>query len=98
MKGGAPNEAFEEQLGTEITRRMWFMETRVRKGFQEIILIKKKKKAFLSYLVYLLYHHVEILKSCPCSYQPLWGSNQRLPKEEKLISDKVKMLHLLKSN
>lgn len=44
MKGGAPNEAFEEQLGTEITRRMWFMETRVRKGFQEIILIKKKKK------------------------------------------------------
>lgn len=45
MKGGAPNEAFEEQLGTEITRRMWFMETRVRKGFQEIILIKKKKKS-----------------------------------------------------
>lgn len=80
MKGGAPNEAFEEQLGTEITRRMWFMETRVRKGFQEIILIKKKRKGFLSYLAHLLlYHHVEILKSCPCSYQPLWGSNRRLP-------------------
>lgn len=44
MKGGAPNEAFEEQLGTEITRRMWFMGTRVRKRFPRNNFNKEKKK------------------------------------------------------
>ena len=33
------------------------METRVRKGFQEIIFKKKKKKKPFSYLVHLLIHH-----------------------------------------
>lgn len=45
------------------TRRMWFMETRVRKGFQEMIF--KKKKTFLSYLVHLLIHHQKNIEVMP---------------------------------
>ena len=40
------------------------METRVRKGFQEMI-FKKKKKTFLSYLVHLLIHHQKNIEVMP---------------------------------
>lgn len=53
-------------------RRIWFIETKIRKDFKEIIKIRK------THLLPSSYIRNSILQSCLCSYQPLMWSNQRL--------------------